>query len=261
MPKPKTNEEILAQQTRELERAQKKKRRYDRQSERNREKKQKYDSGSGHGVAVLFDEKPAESSSEYNRALENERKRRASQLSEAEASRDKAKEEAKNTKDAMKESKRRMVGDKIKNGKGIGLVVFNEKGCPVDASGRPLKDDPTDHPVKDDRKGKGSKRIIVDDERLCNPSPKSGSNGGKPRNPMSYEFSNISCWGHVIDRIYKDADGRLYAVARKDGKTTWAKGYNLEKGTWTDSDKDLTQRQIDSRSRNMTLIVDNMGGA
>lgn len=240
MPRPKTNEEILVQQTRELDRAQKQKRRYDRQKERNRDKKQKYDSGSGHGVAVLFDEKPAESNSEYNRALENERRKRAQQIDEAEASRDKAKQEAKDAKEAMKESKRKLVGDKIKEGKGIGIVLYNAKGQESDINGKPVK---------------------CGSSKPASCSPKNQKGKGKKDCDTKCNHNKTTSWGHQIRQLYRDRDGTIYAVAQSEGNgLMWGIGYNPSSGVWQTSDKNLTEAQIKSRTKGKTLILDNTGG-
>ena len=190
-------------------------------------------------MAVLFDEKPAESSSEYNRALENERRKRAQQIDEAEASRDKAKQEAKDAKEAMKESKRKLVVDKIKEGKGIGIILYNAKGQESDINGKPVK---------------------CGSSKPASCSPKNQKGKGKKDCDTKCNHNKTTSWGHQIRQLYRGKDGTVYAVAQDDNGLIWGVGYNPVSGVWQKSERKLGEAQIRSKAKGKTLILDNTGG-
>lgn len=144
--KPKTDEETLAQQNREIDKLHRQKKRYDKQAERSNKKKGRYDANTGHGIAIMSDEKPTQSP-DYRRAVVAEKEKRAETIRNATSHRDQSKESAKKAKKEAEESKRRMIGRKIMDGKGIGIVVYNEKGEQV-GKGKVSIKDPRDGKVK-----------------------------------------------------------------------------------------------------------------
>ena len=198
-----------------------------KQNGKNAEKIARYNSqteklrrGEGHGVAILMSEQNVDDQiADAQKAVDDSKKRK-----------DKAKEN-------RDEAKRDLALKRINEGKGKAIVLYNEKQQPVDIYGNVVKSEC----LKGKQKEKGKKN---DDSK-------------KTRSPKG-KFSKKTRWGHDVLQLYQDSDGELYAVVSKDGKLTWATGYNVNSGFWKSAVK-TTDSQINSKTKNLTLVADNGG--
>lgn len=251
--------------------------------------------GRGHGVAILTSPESIDD-----------------QIAKAEAAVKESERKKKDAKKDRKDAKKELVLKRINDGKAKAVVLYNEKGQPVDIHGNivTLTDPRTGEPVsfetpgvhipnkqiREYEKQVRSRRSMTADGRVtastvypANPTPEQylqhmkhpgrtdivgvdapkdakttnndkkknrKSNKGKVKSISDGDYVTKSRWGHRIEKIYTDDSGKLFAIAYKNGKSVWATGYNTASGFWAGTEK-LTPSQMKSRTKGLTLVVDN----
>ena len=143
---PKTTGEVIAEKERQIRRARNQRDRYAGQAKRYNTRASNYRNGKGHGIAML-DEKPSAAESSYDRAADALAKQRDSELSAMTKERNDRREDAKTARRNMKEAKDDLIRRRLAEGKVHGIILYNEKGQPIDENGKPIK-------IKDPRSGK-----------------------------------------------------------------------------------------------------------
>lgn len=251
--------------------------------------------GRGHGVAILVSPESIDD-----------------QIAKAEAAVEESERKKKDARKNKKDAKKELVLKRINDGKAKAIVLYNEKGQPIDIHGNivTITDPRTGEPVSFETSGVHipnkqireyekqvrSRRSITADGKItastvypANPTPEqylqhmkhpgrtdiagvdapkdtkpTKNDNKKNRNNSKGKVNSISDddyvaksrWGHRIEKIYADASGKLYAIAYKNGKSVWAYGYNTISGFWAGTEK-LTPNQMKSRTKGLTLVVDN----
>ena len=143
---PKTTGEVIAEKERQIRKVKRQSERYAGQASKYNTRATNYRNNKGHGIAML-DEKPDAVESSYDRAADALAKQRDKELSAMVEQRNDRKEDAKNARKNMNKAKEEMIKKRLAEGKVHGIILYNEKGEPIDENGKPIK-------IKDPRSGK-----------------------------------------------------------------------------------------------------------
>ena len=143
---PKSTGEVIAEKERKIRKTKNQRDRYAGQAKKYNTRAANYRNNKGHGIAMLS-EGGGTVESDYDRAADALARQREAELQAVSKERDDRRRDAKTAKQSMDEAKEDMIRRRLAEGKVHGIILYNDKGQPVDATGKPVR-------IRDPRSGK-----------------------------------------------------------------------------------------------------------